>query len=127
MTWYSKNSWTIAKKSTGHDGSIYDSKFEAGGGNDLLLRKRAKDIKNYVRQVNFPLTVNGYKVGVYIADFVIEHNDGSKEILEMKGRSTDVFKLKWRLMEAIYGEEYKLTIIYQGKGSMRHAKKVIEF
>lgn len=125
--WTQRNSYFTSKSSKGNDGSLYDSKFEASQANELLLRKRSGDILEYTRQVNFPLVVNGYKVGVYIADFVVTHKDGTKEILEPKGYMTDVFKLKWRLVEALYGEEYRLTLLMQGKGKMRHAKKVIEF
>ena len=35
-----------------------DSKFEAGFAQDLALRKKAKDIKDYQEQVNIPLIVN---------------------------------------------------------------------
>lgn len=123
----SRKSYSSAQKQT-FNGKIFDSKFEAGQAQELELRKRAKDIKDYETQVEFPLIVNGYKLGVYIADFVIEHNDGEKEILEAKGFVGREFPMKWKLVEALYGDEYKLTIVWQGKGKrLRRPKKVIEF
>lgn len=127
MTWTQKNRYYTTKSVKGNDGKIYDSKFEAGYGEELRLRKRAGQIKDYQTQINFPLIVGKYNVGTYIADFVVYHNNGDEEIVETKGYMTDVFKLKWRLMEAIYNEKYKLTLVMQGKGKMRHARKVIEF
>lgn len=127
MTWYKKNYYNTAQRTKGTDGTYYMSKFEAGYGNELDLRLKAKDIADYETQVSFPLIVNGYKVATYIADFVVYHNNGAKEIVETKGYATDIFKLKWKLTEALYGEEYTLTLIHMGKGNLRPPKKVIEF
>jgi hypothetical protein len=122
-----KTYYNTAKKTKGVDGKTYDSKFEAGVGQELELRKRGKDIKDYSTQVNFPLNVNGYNLGTYIADFVIHHNNGSEEILEAKGFSTPVFRLKWKLVEALYSEDYKITCVFMGKGKLRPPKKIIEY
>lgn len=126
MVWTQRTSWTTARK-TNYNGKVFDSKFEAGEAQELEIRKRAKDIKDYATQVNFPLVVNGYKIATYIADFVITHNDGSKEIWESKGFPTPTFKLKWKLVEALYSDEYKITLSMMGKGKLRPAKKVIDF
>jgi Protein of unknown function (DUF1064) len=122
-----QNRYYTTKSVKGKDGKIYDSKFEAGYGEELRLRKLGKDIKDYSTQVNFPLIVNGYHVGVYIADFLILHNNGDEEIVETKGFPTPVFRLKWRLVEALYSDKYKVSLIMQGKGKLRHAKKIIEY
>lgn len=127
MVWYSKNRYYTNNSIKGSDGNIYGSKFEAGYGNELELRKKAGDIKDYQTQVNMPLKVNGYSLGVYIADFIITHNDGSKEVVETKGFATPVFRLKWKIVEALYSDEYKLTVEFMGKGKLRHAKKEIQF
>lgn len=127
MTWYKRTSYYTTKSVKGKDGKIYDSRFEASQGNELELRKKAKDIKDYQTQVNFPLIVNGYNVGTYVADFLIIHNDGSKEILEAKGFATPVFRLKWKLVEALYSDTHTITCVFQGKGKLRKPKKVIEF
>lgn len=103
----------------------YDSKFEAGAAQELELRKKAKDIKNFKEQVTIPLEVNGYHIANYKIDFVIEHNDGTIEYLETKGFATDVWKLKWKLFEACYDKPGNiLTVEYQGKSWKPQKRRV---
>ena len=94
---------------------IYDSKFEAAYAQELELRVKAKDIKSFDTQVNLDLNVNGCRVCQYRIDFVVHHNDGTTEYVECKGFPTDVWKLKWKLFEALYHDKpkTKLTIVYQ--------------
>lgn len=108
--------WTTAQKQE-YNGYLYDSKFEAGYAQELDLRLKAKDIKNFERQVNLDLEVNGYIVCQYRIDFIIYHNDGTIEYVECKGYPTDVWKLKWKLFESIFSDlpNVKLTIVQQGK------------
>lgn len=49
----------------------------------------------------------------YYVDFKVEHNDGVIEFVEVKGLKSKDFKMKWALMEAVYGNDpaYQLTII----------------
>lgn len=96
----------------------YDSKFEAGYAQELELRKKAGDIKDFEEQKTLELIVNGYVVCTYRIDFIIIHNDGLKEYVETKGFATPVWKLKWKLFEACYSDlpdTDKCTVIYQGK------------
>lgn len=106
--------WTNAKKNN-YNGYIYDSKFEASYAKELDLRVKAKDIKNYDRQVTLELIVNGYIVCRYRIDFIVYHNDGIIEYVECKGWPTEVWKIKWKLFEALYSDKpkAKLTIIQQ--------------
>ena len=39
----------------------------------------------------------------YFIDFVVQENDGTESYVEVKGFETKEFKLKWKLLEAIYG------------------------
>ena len=109
---YTKNSYYNVKKSGKND-----SKFEAGVAQRLELEKKRGLIKDYKEQVSIPLIVNNYVVCTYRIDFVIEHNDGTTEFRESKGFATDVWKLKWKLFEAIYADkpDVKLTVEYQGR------------
>ena len=93
------------------NGQRYDSKFEAKVAADLEYRLKCGDIAGIERQVRFPFFVNGRRVGrfEYWADFVIEHKDGTKEVIEAKGYETQTFRLKWALMECCY-PEIKLTM-----------------
>lgn len=103
----------------------YDSKFEAGYGQELELRKKAKDIKDFDTHVRIPLEVNGYTIANYYIDFVIHHTDETIEYVETKGYATDVWKLKWKLFCALYEdkEDVKITLIMQGKGKAPKMRK----
>lgn len=106
-----KNRYYTTKKSGKND-----SKFEAGKANELALLKKTKKIIDYKEQVKIPLVVNGFHICNYYIDFVIEHLDGTLEYLETKGYATDVWKLKWKLFEALYDKPGNtLTVEYQGK------------
>ena len=108
-----RNRYYSAKKAGNND-----SKFEAGKANELALLKRAGEIKDFKEQVVLELIVNNFIVCTYKIDFVIQHNDGTTEYLETKGYPTEVWKLKWKLFEALYSDKpnTKLTVEYQGKG-----------
>jgi hypothetical protein len=110
-----KKQWTNAKKQV-VNGFRYDSGFEATYGMFLESELKAKRIKSFERQVNIPLEVNGYLVCTYRIDFIVYYNDGITEYTEVKGYQTDVWKLKWKLFEALYCDkpDVKLTIIQQG-------------
>lgn len=110
--WNQRNAYYSTKKQGG-----YDSRFEAGYAQELELRKRAKDIKGFDTHVKIPLVVNGYTVCDYYIDFVISHNDGTREMVECKGFATEVWKLKWKLFLAIYEDDpsIKISLIMQGK------------
>jgi Protein of unknown function (DUF1064) len=135
MTYVQKNYYTSAKTTLGYDGTYYASMFEASYANELFARKGLKEIESYDTQVRMPCIVNGYKVCDYIADFVIYHLDGSNEIVETKGFKTPVFNLKWKLVEALYEKDYKITLLMQNDkmtksktGGWKSWKpKVIEF
>ena len=109
----SKNSYYKTKK---HNG--YDSKFEAGKAAQLELLLKAGEIKDFETQVPIDIVVNGYKVCTYVMDFIVYENDGSKTWIETKGFATDVWKLKWKLLEAMYGDraDIQLVVEFQGKG-----------
>lgn len=134
MTWIQKSYYTSANTTKGLDGSYYASMFEASYANELFAKKKLKEIENYESQVSLPLVVNDYKIGTYIADFIIYHLDGSNEIVETKGFRTPVFNLKWKLVEALYSKDYKITLLMQNdkktnkNGGWRSYKpKVIEY
>jgi hypothetical protein len=127
MTWNKQYSYFNTKKVMS-GGRSYDSKFEAGYGQELELRKKAGDIEGFDTHLRIPLEVNGYVVCDYYIDFAVYHKDGSTEYVETKGYMTDVFKLKWKLFCALFedDEKYKLTLIMQGKQNapkMRKSKK----
>lgn len=91
-------------KSTQYGGVYYHSKFEAAYAKELDWRLKAKDIKSWERQVKISLDVNGKHICNYFIDFKVIHNDDSVEYVEVKGFETDVWRLKWKLFEAIFNE-----------------------
>jgi hypothetical protein len=92
-------------------GVTYDSKFEASFAAELNLRLRAKDIKKVERQVRLELFSGRFHICDYKIDFVVTHNDGVKEYIEVKGVETRDWKLKWKLLEAQMDAEVKLGTV----------------
>lgn len=88
-----------------HNGIQYHSKKEAAYAAELDLRVKAGDIKSWTRQEKISLDVNGFHICNYFIDFVVIHNDDSTEYVEVKGFETDVWKMKWKLFEALYSEK----------------------
>ena len=80
------------------------AKKEAKYAEDLDWRVKGKDIKSWERQKKISLDVNGKHIANYYIDFVIHHNDGSREYVEVKGFATEVWRLKWKLFEALIDE-----------------------
>ena len=92
---------------------MYHSKKEAAYAHELSLRKSAGDIKDWERQKKICLDVNKHHITNYYVDFEVFHNDGVIEYVEIKGFETPEWRLKWRLFEAIYGDQpnVKLTVV----------------
>lgn len=73
---------------------------------DKLLKQ---EIKNFECQKTYPLAVNGIHVCNYIADFVEHYFDGTFTVIDAKGVRTPLYKLKKKLMLAIYGIQIRET------------------
>ena len=96
------------------DGLKFPSKREAARYKELQLLKKAESIRRLRRQVMFPLVTKGVPVFPhgYVADFVYEELLNGAWIFtveDCKGFETEVFRVKERLMKAIYGIEIKKT------------------
>lgn len=91
---------------TEYNGHKFDSKKEAQYCATLDLLKRATDPKkrviSYSLQVPYRISLNGHKICTYYADFVVKYAD-HEEIIDVKGKKTDVYRLKKKLVEAQYG------------------------
>lgn len=100
---------------TEYDGIVFDSKSEAEYYKALKLRLEAKEIKSfrlqpkYLLQEGFEKNGKKYSPIYYIADFEITHNDGSIEVVDVKGTLTQVFRLKMRMFHKRY--PHKLTLV----------------
>lgn len=83
-----------------------EMKFDSEGERDryiaLDMLQRCGQISELRRQVAFSLHVNGMHVGKYLADFVYSQKE-KRVVEDFKGLKTDLYVLKRKLMEAIYG------------------------
>jgi hypothetical protein len=84
------------------DGISFASKKEARRYSELKLMEKAGEIRDLCLQPRYVLNVNNVKVTTYVADF--EYWTGNRRIVEdCKGFRTDVYRLKAKLMDALYG------------------------
>ena len=86
------------------DGLRFASKAEARRYQDLKLMEAAGEIAYLECHPCFPLIVNGVKVGTYIADFMY-WQEGRRVVEDVKGVRTQVYALKKKLVQALYGIE----------------------
>lgn len=86
------------------NGIAFASKAEATAYQNRLLLQQAGDISDLELQPKYPLVVNGQKIADYIADFRYKLNTTGAVIVEdVKGVRTPVYKLKKKLVKALYG------------------------
>lgn len=90
-----------AKKSL-RDGKVFDSQSEGDFYEQLKLQERAGLIKGFDTQVKEELCAYGSPICNYYVDFLIYHNDGTREFLEHKGKATDAWSIKWKMLVAKY-------------------------
>ena len=111
-TRYGKYNKYNAKK-TEFMGYKFDSRWEAERYGQLLSMELAGVVKDLQRQVKYEIVINDQKICRYVADFVyiLVHEDGSEEkiVEDAKGIETTDFKLKKKLMKAIFDIEIKIS------------------
>lgn len=87
------------------DGILFDSKREAARYAELKMLERAGEIRGLELQPVFPVAVNGQKICKYIADFRYTDRAGREVVEDAKGVKTDVYRLKKKLVRALFGIE----------------------
>lgn len=106
MTFYKQKGSKFRAKRTEYNGYTYDSKFEAGVAQQLDIRLKAGEIKDWERQFKIeciPYNCHGEPVPKckvsHKVDFRIHEHDGSYTLLEAKGMETADYKMrrKWLL------------------------------
>jgi len=97
---YKNNKSKYNNKKIKIDGHTFDSLKEATYYNELKLRLAAKDIRGFCIQPQFTLPGEI----IYRADFIIFENNGITRIIDVKGKETQVFKLKKKLFKERYPE-----------------------
>lgn len=87
------------------DGIKWPSQLQAGHYIELKALQAAKIISDLEWEVDFPIKIAGILICNYRADFVFTHKGRNKKVIfESKGKRTDVFNIKWKLMKACYPE-----------------------
>lgn len=103
QTW-AKGKSKYGNNSQEYNGRRYDSKREAAYAQELDWRMKAGEIKEVIPQFKIPLKVNGKHIANYYVDFKVIMADDSVEFHEVKGFETDVWKMKWKILEATVDE-----------------------
>lgn len=91
-------------KSTIYNGRKYDSIREATHAEELDWRIKAGEIKEVIPQFKISLDVNGQHIANYYVDFKVITKHDSIEFHEVKGFETEVWRLKWKLCQALINE-----------------------
>lgn len=89
-------------KRTTVDGITFASKKEAKRYWELCLLERLGTIKQLQLQVKYPIHIEGKLICTYIADFVYMNQHGDTITEDVKGMITPVYRIKKKLVEAIY-------------------------
>lgn len=88
-------------KPTFVDGIRFASKAESRRFCELQALERARLIEKLELQPRYPLDVSGKRICVYVGDF--RYVEKGKSVVEdVKGHKTDVYRLKRKLLLAIY-------------------------
>lgn len=91
-------------KRTTVDGIKFDSQREAERAGELAYMLKARAIELLEIHPGYEIRVNGVLIGVYEADFRYRDVLTCKTVVEdAKGVRTPLYKLKKKLVEAIYG------------------------
>jgi hypothetical protein len=94
-----------------HNGIQYHSKKEAEYAATLDLRVKAGELKEWRRQITFPLYgKNGGKICNTIIDFHEIYVDGREHFTEVKGYPSDTWPIKRKLWEDNY-PHLKLVVV----------------
>lgn len=122
--YYQRKNWNKYKNiKQEYNGSRYDSKKEANKAYELDMLKRAGEIKDWQKQVkiefNFKKTKNGWVLTDesaqklkeqnrefahlfnYFIDFLVFHNDGTEEYIEVKGKMLEPGRTKIALLDIL--------------------------
>jgi len=96
---------------------VYDSKKEHEYALELDAKIQSGEVEYYEHQVPIKIVVNGEKITTYILDFQVAYSNGVTEYVDVKAKdrktgnflTTPEFKLKKKLIKALYGIEIKLV------------------
>jgi hypothetical protein len=93
------------KRTMNEDGTVSDSRKEAEHDIKFMALKRSPLVKCVERKRAFQLVVKDEKICSYVCDWAVEWKDGRLEVYDAKGCKTPVYRIKKKLMKAIYDIE----------------------
>jgi hypothetical protein len=97
------------------DDHVFDSEIESRYYTQLKWAQEHKTIlffrlqPRYLLQEAFEKNDHKFRKIEYVADFEIHHTDGSIEVIDVKSKETEVFKIKRKLFEMKY--PHKLSLV----------------
>lgn len=109
------------------DGMFFHSIGEADYYDRLKIQKLSGDFRDFKRQVIFKISINGQQITRYIADFVIERFDGTKQVLDYKSaftRTLEPYQMKKKLLAALYNIHIIEVGVSAPKPKIKKVKKV---
>lgn len=109
-TYFSNRKNKYNSHRTMYNGRYYDSALEASYAEELDWRKHAGEVLEWEPQYKIDLTINDIHITNYFIDFKVILSDNRVEYHEVKGKETDLWRLKWKLTQAIY-PEYNLVLV----------------
>jgi hypothetical protein len=86
------------------DGIVFDSQLEGNRYIELKQLLSLGVIEDLETHKKYPLVVNGIEITTYEADFVYK-KDGKEIVEDTKGFLTKEYKIKKKLMKAIYDKD----------------------
>lgn len=124
-----------AKKTPGARGKIYDSGAEGEYSDLLEWQLKAGEIKEWTAQFKLDLIVEGRFICSYKIDFMVIHNDGHMELVEIKGAELPDWKRKWELVKALLPcglipnvpPDTKLTLVKKGKKGFESNVQILNY
>lgn len=107
------------------DGFVFDSFAESKFYEHLKIKQKNGDVLSFEMQKVFeiqpkyrhPKNNKMVRAIKYIPDFVIEYKNGDKEVVDVKGFQTDVFKMKMKMFMYKYGIPLVLVKYNKSKDS----------
>ena len=114
-------------KKTLLDGKKFDSQSEGDFYAELKLQEQAGLIKSFDTQIKEELYAYGQPICNYYVDFLVYHNDGTKEFIEHKGQQTPDWWLKWKMLSAKYKDDPKTKLSINWYRSKYQYKKKFQY
>lgn len=99
------------KEDRAYNGKVYDSKLEMRYRQHLELLTKATNEKDRVveiaEQVPYDCYIKDKKICTYRMDFEVIYANNRVEYIDCKGVKTAIYRIKKKLVEAIFGIEIK--------------------